>query len=173
MSKDVIVNEAKRQAKRNVTIERKKEFTKIQTQGEILDKLNPQRKQFYAAAKGEEMLITLLMANPEFLKGVDEKISSEDFVTDFNARIYKTITDRLREGRSAEISFLIGDLTEEEISAVANIQTISHTLKNTFDECEDCIKIIMNEKNKKKIKDVAVEDISDEEFLSFFKKDNN
>ena len=173
VSKDVIVSEAKRQAKRNVTIERKKEFTKIQTQGDILDKLNPQRKTFYAAAKAEEMLITLLMANPEFLRGVDEKLSHEDFVTDFNRRIYKSVTDRLREGKPAEISFLAGDLTDDEISAVAKIQTISHTLKNTFEECEDCIKIIINEKNKKSIKGVAVEDISDEEFLKFFKGDNN
>ena len=173
VSKDVIVNETKRQAKRNVTIERKKEFTKMQTQGDVLDKLNPQRKSFYAAAKAEEMLITLLMANPEFLRGVDEKLSYEDFVTDFNRRIYKSVTDRLREGKPAEISFLAGDLTDDEISAVAKIQTISHTLKNTFEECEDCIKIIINEKNKKSIKGVAVEDISDEEFLKFFKGDNN
>ena len=173
VSKDVIVNEAKRQAKRNVTVERKKEFTKIQTQGDILDKLNPQRKMFYAAAKAEEMLITLLMANPEFLKSVDEKISYNEFITDFNRRIYKAVTDRLRDGKSADISFIAGDLTDQEISAVAKIQTISHTLKNTFDECEDCIKVIINEKNKKNIKDVAVEDISDEEFLNFFKKDDN
>ena len=173
VSKDVIVNETKRQAKRNVTIERKKEFTKMQTQGDVLDKLNPQRKSFYAAAKAEEMLITLLMANPEFLRGVDEKLSYEDFVTDFNRRIYKSVTDRLREGKPAEISFLAGDLTDDEISAVAKIQTISHTLKNTFEECEDCIKIIINEKNKKSIKSVAVEDISDDEFLKFFKGDNN
>ena len=173
VSKDVIVRESERQAKRNVTIERKKEFTKMQTQGDVLDKLNPQRKSFFAAAKAEEMLITLLMANPEFLRGVDEKLSHEDFVTDFNRRIYKSVTDRLREGKPAEISFLAGDLTDDEISAVAKIQTISHTLKNTFEECEDCIKIIINEKNKKSIKGVAVEDISDEEFLKFFKGDNN
>ncbi|MBR5544843.1 MAG: DNA primase [Clostridia bacterium] len=173
VSKDVIVGEAKRQAKRNIKVERKKEFTKIQTKGDILDKLNPQRKLFYAAAKAEEMLITLLMANPEFLKNVNEKISYNDFITDFNRRIYKAVTDRLCEGKSAEISFLAGDLTDDEISAVAKIQTISHTLKNTYDECEDCIKVIINEKNKKNIKDVAVENISDEEFLKFFKKDDN
>lgn len=168
VSKDVIVNEARRQAKRNVTVQRKKEFSQIQTQGDVLDKLNPQRKLFYGASKAEEMLIALLMANPEFLKGVDEKLSFEDFITDFNRRIYKAVTDRLREGKSAEISFLAGDLTDDEISAVAKIQTISHTLKNTFEECEDCIKIIIIEKNKKSLKDVPVEDISDEDFLKFF-----
>ena len=172
VSKDVIISEAKKQAKRNVTVERKKEFAQIQTKGEILDKLNSQRKMYFAASKAEEMLIALLMANPEFIKSVDERISADDFVTDFNRRIFKAVTERLREGKSPEISFLAGDLTDDEISAVANIQTISHTLKNTFEECADCIKIITDENNKKSLKEVPIGEISDEDFLKFF-KDNN
>ena len=169
VSKDVIVSEAKRQAKRNQVTAQKREFTEIQKKDDILDKLNPQRKKFYRASKAEEMLIALVMANPEFLNGVDEKMSFEDFVTDFNRRIYKAVTCRLRQGKSAEISFLYGELTEDDISAVAKIQTISHTLKNTMAECYDCINVILNEKNKKSLKDVDVENISDEDFLKFFK----
>lgn len=169
VAKEVIISEAKRQAKKNTIVQQKKEFTEIQRKEDILDKLNSQRKAFYRASKAEEMLIALVMANPEFLKSVDEKISSDDFVTDFNGRIYKTVTDRLGQGKSAEISFLYGELTEDEISAVAKIQTISHTLKNTMAECADCINVILDEKNKKYLKDVDVENISDEDFLKFFK----
>lgn len=168
VSKDVIVSEAKRQAKRNQTTAQKREFTEIQKKDDVLDKLNPQRKMFYRAAKAEEMLIALVMANPEFLSGIDEKLSSDDYITDFNRRIFKSVTDRLREGKSAEISFLYGEITEDEISAVAKIQTISHTLKNTFAECEDCINVILGENNKKVIHNG--DDISDEDFLKFFKK---
>ena len=169
VSKDIIISEAKRLAKKNVTLKQKKEFTQIVGQGDLLDKLNPQRKTFYRAAKAEEMLIALLMANHEFTKDVLERISADDFVTDFNGRIFRAVTDRLKDGRSADISFLYSQLTEEEVSVVAKIQTISHTLKNTFAECADCINIILNEKNKKNLKDINVEDISDEDFLKFFK----
>ena len=169
VSKDVIITEAKRQGKRNTVVQQKREFTEIQRQEDILDKLNPQRKKYYRGAKAEEMLIALLMANPEFLNDTDKKISSEDFVTDFNGRIYKAVTDRIRQGKSHEISFLYGELTDDEINAVAKIQTISHTLKNTFAECEDCISVILNEKNKKKLKSVDVDTITDEDFLKFFK----
>ncbi len=169
ISKDVIVLEAKRQAKRNTAVQQKKEFAEIQRKEDILDKLNTQRKAFYKGAKAEEMLIALVMSNPEFLNGVLEKISANDFVTDFNSRIFKAVTDRISQGKSAEISFLYGDLTDDEINAVAKIQTISHTLKNTFSECVDCIDVIIKEKNKKSLKDVNVEDISDEDFLKFFK----
>lgn len=169
VSKDIIVNEARRLAKRNTTVQQKKEFTQAVSQGDLLDKLNPQRKTYYRAAKAEEMLIALVMANHEFIKDVLARITAEDFVTDFNGRIFKAVTDRISSGRSSEISFLYGELTEEELSAVAKIQTVSHTLKNTFAECTDCINIILNEKNKKSLKDASVESISDEDFLKFFK----
>lgn len=169
VSKDIIVNEARRLAKRNTTVQQKKEFTQMVSQGDLLDKLNPQRKTYYRAAKAEEMLIALVMANHEFIKDVLSKITANDFVTDFNGRIFKAVTDRISSGRSSEISFLYGELTEEELSAVAKIQTVSHTLKNTFAECTDCINIILNEKNKKSLKDASVESISDEDFLKFFK----
>ncbi len=168
VSKEVVIMEAKRQAKRNTVVQQKREFTEIQRQDDILDKLNSQRKTFYRGAKAEEMLIALVMANPEFVNDVDKKLSFEDFVTDFNRRIYKAITDRIRQGKSHEISFLYGELTEDEISALAKIQTMSHTLKNTFAECDDCISVILNEKNKKRLKDVNVDDITDEDFLKFF-----
>lgn len=169
VSKDIIVSEAKRLAKRNTTVQQKKEFTQMVSQGDLLDKLNPQRKTYYRAAKAEEMLIALVMANHEFIKDVLSKITAEDFVTDFNGRIFKAVTDRISSGRASEISFLYGELTEEELSAVAKIQTVSHTLKNTFAECTDCINIILSEKNKKSLKDANVEGISDEDFLKFFK----
>ncbi len=169
VSKDIIVNEARRLAKRNTTVQQKKEFTQMVSQGDLLDKLNPQRKTYYRAAKAEEMLIALVMANHEFIKDVLSKITADDFVTDFNGRIFKAVTDRISSGRSSEISFLYGELTEEELSAVAKIQTVSHTLKNTFAECTECINIILNEKNKKSLKDASVESISDEDFLKFFK----
>ena len=168
VSKDVIVMEAKRQAKRNQSSAQKREFTEIQKKDDILDKLNPQRKLYYRASKAEEMLIALVMANPEFISDIDKCISSDDYITDFNRRIFKSVTDRIRQGKSAEISFLYGELTEDEISAVAKIQTISYTLKNTFAECEDCIKIILNEKNKKVLHDT--DGISDEDFLKFFEE---
>lgn len=169
VSKEIIVSEARRLAKRNTAVKQKKEFTQIVQHGDLLDKVNPQRKTYFRAAKAEEMLIALVMANHEFINGVMSKITADDFVTDFNSRIFKAVTDKILSGRSAEISYLHGELTEEELSAVANIQTVSHMLKNTFAECNDCINIILSEKNKKNLKELNMEEISDEDFSNYFK----
>ena len=169
VSKDAILSQAKKAERKIAAVRKKREFTDVQRHEDMLDKLNPERRTNFAAARAEETLIALVMANPEFLKAVDGKLLPSDFVTDFNRRIYTAVRDRLLAGKSAEISFLYGTLTEDEIRAVAKIQTVSHTLKNTAHECNDCINVILNEKNKKSLADLNVENISDEDFLKFFK----
>lgn len=167
--KEVIVGEAKKGRKIQAKAKQKAEFKEVQVKTGILDKLNTERRKFYGASKAEEMLIALVMSNPELLSKIDEKISSDDFVTSFNSRIYKVVSDRIRDGKSPEISYLYGELTDDEIKAVANIQTITHRLQNSEDECYDCINVILEEKNKKDLKSVSVDEISDEDFLKFFK----
>lgn len=168
VSKSAITDEVKRVSKSTQIARKKKELTSVIKNPDVLDKLNPERSLNYKAAKAEETLIAIIMANPDLLKFADRKISYVDFITNFNARIYKTVSDRLREGRQTDISFLYGDLIEDEIKAVAKIQTVSGVLQNTQEECDDCIKVILQEKNKKSASAVDTENISDDDFLKFF-----
>lgn len=168
VAKSAITDEVKRSGKSRQITRKKQEFKIAVKAEDILDKLNPERSAYFKAARAEESLIAIVLANPDFLKIADRKITAEDFVTAFNGRIYKTLTDRLREGKSAEISFLYGTLIEDEIRAIAKIQTLSQVQQNTQEECEDCIKTIIEEKNKKAKSVVDKESISDDDFLSFF-----
>ena len=169
VAKSAITDEVKRAEKSQRITQKKQEFKTVVKADDILDKLNPDRSANFKAAKAEENLIAIIMASPVLLSVADKKITAEDFVTDFNGRIYKTVTDRLREGKSAEISFLYGELIEDEIKAVAKIQTVSEVLQNSPEECEDCIKTIIGEKNKKKRSVDDSDNISDDDFLSFFR----
>ena len=169
VAKSAITDEVKRSGKSRQITQKKQEFKTVVKADDILDKLNPERSDNFKAAKAEESLIALILANHDFLKIADKKITSDDFVTAFNGRIYKTLTDRIREGKSAEISFLYGELIDDEIKAIAKIQTLSQVQQNTQEECEDCIKTIIEEKNKKAKSAVDKENISDDDFLNFFK----
>lgn len=169
VAKSAITDEVKRSGKSRQITQKKQEFKTAVKADDILDKLNPERNANFKAAKAEESLIAIIMANPALLKIADRLISAEDFVTAFNGRIYKTVSERLREGKSAEISFLYGELIEDEIKAVAKIQTVSQVLQNTQEECEDCIKTIIGEKNKKKRSSADSDSISDDDFLNFFR----
>lgn len=168
VAKSAITDEVKRSGKSRQITRKKQEFKSAVKAEDILDKLNPERSAYFKAARAEESLIAIILANPDFLKIADKKITADDFVTAFNGRIYKTLTDRLREGKSAEISFLYGTVIDDEIRAIAKIQTLSQVQQNTQDECEDCIKTIIEEKNKKAKSAVDKENISDDDFLRFF-----
>lgn len=168
VAKSAITDEVKRSGKSRQITRKKQEFKTVVKAEDILDRLNPERSVNFKAARAEESLIAIILANPDLLKFADKKITADDFVTAFNGRIYKTLTDRLREGKSAEISFLYGTLIDDEIRAVAKIQTLSQVQQNTQDECEDCIKTIIEEKNKKAKSAVDKENISDDDFLRFF-----
>lgn len=168
VAKSAITDEVKRSGKSRQITRKKQEFKTAVKAEDILDKLNPERNAYFKAARAEESLIAILLANPDFLKIADRKITAEDFVTAFNGRIYKTLTDRLREGKSAELSFLYRTLIDDEIRAIAKIQTLSQVQQNTQEECEDCIKTIIEEKNKKAKSAVEKDNISDDDFLSFF-----
>lgn len=168
VAKSAITDEVKRSGKSRQITRKKQEFKSAVKAEDILDKLNPERSAYFKAARAEESLIAIILANPDFLKIADKKITADDFVTAFNGRIYKTLTDRLREGKSAEISFLYGTVIDDEIRAIAKIQTLSQVQQNTQEECEDCIKTIIEEKNKKAKSAVDKENISDDDFLRFF-----
>lgn len=169
VAKSAITDEVKRSGRQRQITRKKQEFKTVVKADDILDKLNPERSDNFKAARAEESLIALILANPDFLKIADKQIAADGFVTAFNGRIYKTLTDRLREGKSAEISFLYGEIIDDEIKAIAKIQTLSQVQQNTQEECEDCIKTIIEEKNKKAKSAVGKENISDDDFLNFFK----
>ncbi len=131
------------------------------------DKNNPERAKNLRAAKAEETLISSFIRNPDFYNKLKEKVSPEDFITAFNRRIMQTLADALDKGLEPNLSIFSAYFTPEEMDSVTRISRISETLSNTVRECEDCIKVL-KDSSSQKITDTS--SMSDEEFLSLFKK---
>ncbi len=131
------------------------------------DKNNPERQKHLRAAKAEETLIASLMRNPDFYKKVKEQFTPDDFVTDFNKRIITHLISLIDGGYSTDLSMFSSDFDINEMNTVTKIAMGSQNLSNTLKECEECIQVLKNEKNKLS-KNAA--EMSDEEFLSAFNK---
>ena len=69
---------------------------------------------------------------------------------------------------SIDLSVLSGDFTPEESGRLAKFLAMKREISNTVAECEDCIKVLNQERIKKSAVDPS--EMSDEEFLNFFKK---
>lgn len=129
---------------------------------------NPERAKHLRAAKAEEILIATLMQSPDFLPKLEERVSPDDFVTDFNRRVFTALCGLIHEGCAPELPLLSARFTPEEMGAISGILAQGATISNTVAECGDCIKVLSEEKAKLETTDPA--SASDDEFLAFFRK---
>lgn len=170
--KDTLMSQINYFAKRRANEKRKEYFVNIQkTASGADDKVNPQKKQFLRAANAEETLLSSLMRNPDFYKKIKDKICADDFVTDFNRKLFSLITERIEEGLGTDLTSLGNSgLTIEEMDALKAIEMKASTLSHTIKECLDCISIIKEEKEKAESGSVSAADMDNDDYLEAFSK---
>ena len=169
ISKDAIMQEIKRAYKRKLEAQKKNRFNEIVRETVTpKDDVNPERAKHVRAAKAEDILIASLMFNPDFYRKIKDELTPELFVTDFNRRAFKAIASRLEEGRSIELSMFAAEFTPEEMGRFAQFGAMGGTVSNTVAECNDCIKVLKEEKAKSSAINAA--ELSDEDFKNLFRK---
>lgn len=137
----------------------------------VADKVNPQKSKHLKAAKAEEMLISSLMRNPDYWQKLKRSISPDDFVTDFNRRVFVKIAQRLDSGQNTDFGSIADqDFSLDEINSLKAIEMQSDKLRHSVKECLDCIAVIKTEKQKSTQLAVEPSQMSDEEFMRLFKK---
>lgn len=132
---------------------------------------NPERSVNLRAAKAEETIIASLMRNPDFYQKLKDEISPDDFVTVLNRRIFTVVTDRVSQGGSAEPFFLSSSFTPDEMDEVTRLFRQSSQMRNTVEECMDCIKILKMEKNRPE--DIKASELSDDDFVKLFRQNTD
>ena len=171
VSKDVLLSQISvydKRKKRNLNRNRFNEIQK-KTSG-VSDKVNTQKSKYTRCANAEEALISSLLRNPDFWGKIKNEITADDFLTDFNKKLFILIAERLSAGQSTDLSSLSNsELTLEEMGALKAIELKSETLSHSIDECRTYINVIKQEKEKAKRLSVDVSQISAEEFLNLFK----
>lgn len=167
VSKEAIILQIKDIKKREKKKSKKINFGEIKK--EIMpkkDEVNPQRMDNLKVAKAEEVLISSLIANPDFYNHIKDKISPDDFVTDFNKRVFDILCKRISEGLSIDNAYLSGYFSPEEMSRIVKFSIQSKKISNTITECDDCISVLKRDKNSKgKVNPAS---LNDEEFLKLF-----
>lgn len=169
VSKDAIIQEIKRSFKRRAATERKEKFNEIvRKTTSPKDEVNPERSKHFKAAKAEDILLSSVMLNPDFYPKIKEKINDDLFVTEFNRRVYGVLAERLKNGKSIDLSVFAADFTPEEMGRLAQFGAMKDIISNTVEECDDCINVLKQEKAKVSVGNPA--EMSDDEFRNLFKK---
>ena len=129
------------------------------------DRINTDAGKYPKEVKAERGIIAFLFNSPDYAKKISEKITPDDFATEFNRRLYTDIITALDNNLSIDISSLGESYSAEEISAVTKIIIDNNALPYSLERLNDYIDILTKFREKKNRKSVA--DMSAEELLRY------
>ncbi|MDF2686841.1 MAG: primase [Clostridia bacterium] len=129
------------------------------------DKLNPQRSKNLKATTAEDDIIAILLNFPSNLDMIMIKLTPDDFITDFNRRIYIILTQKMKENPTIEPIMLVSqEFNSEEIGKLTSYIKETNSFNVDEKRINEVIRILKEEKEKLMEKSVSSE--SDESFLS-------
>ncbi|MDO4459555.1 MAG: DNA primase [Clostridia bacterium] len=104
-----------------------RQYTKKQNQNRakelsgINDNINTEKRRHLRAANAEENVIRFLMKHPDAKGRIENALKPEDFVTEFNRRVYRSIIGSIDRTGTVSLSDFSGEYTSEEMSAITKI----------------------------------------------------
>ena len=155
IAKDALMREIKLLARRRRAGENKKAIREVVRRPVARDPLNPERSRWPRAAAAEETLISLLMLNPGLYPVVEQRLRPEDFLTSFNARVYAHLCGLYDTGQSMDLTRFSAAFSPDEMGRIVEIQNRKTSRENARTELEDCIGVILEEKEKMEAADPA------------------
>ena len=149
--------------------EYKAEFNRIQKQLAGNDgKLSVDKSDKVRGVKAEEALIAYLMLNPDMVRSVYAMLPPEKMITEFNSKVYSTLTDRVMNGRNATFVDISGEFSEEENSRIAYMLANNIVETNSPESCREYVDIILSEGEKHSAEEIAQQ--SPEDIQAYFDK---
>ena len=166
VAKDAIVNQLKSAVKNNARKDERERLDTARKQSSMLEKAaDPSRAKNMRASRAEDSILITLLNNASFYRELSGKLNEDLFVTPVNKRIFTVMKERLENGGSVDISHLSANLTNDETGNVARLLANSALVSNTVAECEDCIRVLEEEKRKRSVADIS--QMTSEEMLAY------
>lgn len=168
VAKPTIMEQISRGIRRNNYKRRKTEFSQIQRNISARDdRVNPQHADNLRAASAEENLLAYLINNPDKLTYIHERLSPDDFLTDFNRKLYIYFSDKILNNTDPLIS-VSADFSEDERSKIFRLLNSYPDMPHTVQALDEFIGIIKEEKSKPT--DSEIRNSTQDEFASLFSK---
>ena len=168
VEKNTIMEQITKQSRSKYYNDRKAEFSKLQTKMSGRDdKMNPEHSKMPRATTAENNLIAFLINNPDKQMLIENRITADDFVTEFNRKLYVYFSQRIKD-KKEPLTTLSADFTPDEVSAIASIISTYSQLAATNEALEEYINIIKEEKSRPTNEQIA--NASNEEIDAFLRK---
>ena len=107
------------------------------------DEINPEASKFSKQSRTEEFIILYLMKNPDMLDDITAKIKPEEFVTEFNRRVYIAVADEVRNSSEFSLSLLSESFSDAEMGRISGMAARNREItinETTFNDCVESLK---------------------------------
>ena len=134
------------------------------------DPINPQAYEHRREADAEEGLIYYIYAHPDSCEKVCSQISPQEFVTDFNRRVFESLTSKIKSADDYSVSTLNAEFSPDEMGRI--IGMLGKYEKLGVDEavCSDYIGVLKSYAQSNQMADAAS---SDESFMKALEQMRN
>lgn len=164
--KSAVLSQIDALARRKKFNERRREFKEMaRASAGIGDRVNPQRSSNLKGASAEDALLQLLFLHQDLIKRASAEIGPNEFVTDFNRRVYERFIELYELGHEVSVGLLEQQFSESEISEIVRI--INSGSVRTTSDFEHLIEVIKEESSR--IKPSDVNNFSNDELLEHMK----
>lgn len=168
VEKNSIMEQIRKASRAKYANDRKSEFNKLVSKvSGRNDKMNPEHSKKPRATVAEQNLISYIVNNPDKLGFVERYISPDEFVTDFNKRLYLYFYDRIKSSKDP-LTTLTADFTSDEASSIYEIINSYSKFVTTDSAVLEYINIIKEESSNPSESEIA--SFSGDEFSAYLKK---
>ena len=154
ISKNSIILQVEEFEKKQKKVSEKNQFKEIKMNMlGYKDKVNPSMSKYPIVVKSEESIIGIILLNPDYLEKVSADLSEEDFVSDFNKKVFIYIKNSIKNNIT-DLSLILSNINNEfSLEEISRITKIIADKSETWspNEFEDCIRVLKREKEKIKL----------------------
>ncbi len=148
VDKSTILNQINKEYKKQLKLKTKKQFKEIEKNlSAQTDPINKEKHSNLRSATAEEHIIAFMILNPNLIKNINDKLSSENFSTSFNRRVYEFILEKFGKNENISISDFRERFNSEEISKITGFLARENH-QSDLNSALEYINIILQESDK-------------------------
>lgn len=147
ISVDVLRSQIDAEIKKNINIEKKKEWQAIRSKSLYIDPIIPESSKLSRQIKAEEGILAYLFRFPDKIETVMNTINSEYFVTDFYKKVFIFYCKKMQNQSNFSISLFSEEFTDEEMGKIMGIEAKNKEIIITEKNLKDYINILIDFKN--------------------------
>lgn len=130
--------------KNKQNIKKKLEWKNIENSVNTRDEINPDSVKYPRESKSEEFIILYTSKNPDKLEHILSKITAQDFVTEFNKRVFSSVCKAISQSESFSLSHLSDEYTDAEMGKICGIEAKNRETTIKEETLYDCIDVLKN-----------------------------